>query len=105
MLRLAASARRPTMAIRRVGPPRPRLSARTPCASKRACREVFALCRFEELSHAEIARRLGISRNTVVSHMVTALAALEWEMGERERDSQKELADVSCWIAFRASRQ
>jgi RNA polymerase sigma factor (sigma-70 family) len=53
------------------------------------CREVFVLCRFEELSHAEIARRLGISRNTVVSHMVTALAALESEMGERERESQK----------------
>jgi DNA-directed RNA polymerase specialized sigma24 family protein len=75
----------------------------------RACRprgrEVFVLCRFEELSHAEIARRLGISRNTAVSHMVAALAALEWEMGERERDSQNKMADVSCWIAFRASRQ
>lgn len=44
------------------------------------CREVFVLCRFELLSHAEIGRRLGISRNTVVSHMVTALAALEREM-------------------------
>jgi DNA-directed RNA polymerase specialized sigma24 family protein len=44
---------------------------------------------FEELSHAEIVRRLGISRNTVVSHMVTALAAQEREIGERERESQK----------------
>ena len=69
------------------------------------CREVFVLCRFEELSYAEIARRLGISRNTVVSHMVTALAALEREMGERERELQKKQANVSCWIAFRASRQ
>lgn len=48
------------------------------------CREVFILCRFEELSHAEIARRLGISRNTVVSHMVSALAAIEREMGADE---------------------
>jgi RNA polymerase sigma factor (sigma-70 family) len=28
------------------------------------CREVFVLCRFDEFSHAEIASRLGISRNT-----------------------------------------
>jgi len=48
------------------------------------CREVFVLCRFEELSHAEIASRLGISRNTVVSHMVNALAAIEREMGSDE---------------------
>lgn len=47
-------------------------------------REVFMLCRFEELSHAEIARRLGIGRHTVVSHMVSALAAIEREMGREE---------------------
>lgn len=51
------------------------------------CREVFVLCRFEGLSHSEIVRRLGISRNTVVSHMVTALAALEREMGEEEGEA------------------
>ena len=44
------------------------------------CREVFLLCRFEGLSHAEIAERLNISRSTVVSHVVNALAALEREM-------------------------
>ena len=48
------------------------------------CREVFVLCRFEELSHAEIARRLDISRNTVVSHMMSALAAIEREMDREE---------------------
>lgn len=48
------------------------------------CREVFVLCRFEELSHAEIAERLGISRNTVVSHMVNALAAIEREVDPSE---------------------
>ena len=42
------------------------------------------LCRFEEFSHAEIARRLDISRNTVVSHMVSALAAIEREMDREE---------------------
>ena len=44
------------------------------------CREIFVLCRFEGLSHAEIAERLGISRSTVVSHVTNALAALEREM-------------------------
>ncbi len=48
------------------------------------CREVFVLCRFEEFSHAEIGRRLGTTRDTVVSHMVTALAAIERGMGRKE---------------------
>jgi RNA polymerase sigma-70 factor (ECF subfamily) len=44
------------------------------------CREVFTLVKFEGLSHGEVAERLGIARTTVVTHMVTALAALEREM-------------------------
>jgi RNA polymerase sigma-70 factor (ECF subfamily) len=44
------------------------------------CREVFLLCRFEGLSHADIAERLGIGLDTVVSHMVVAMAATEREM-------------------------
>lgn len=44
------------------------------------CREIFLLCRFESLSHADIAERLGISRNSVVSHMVNAMAKVEREM-------------------------
>jgi RNA polymerase sigma factor (sigma-70 family) len=45
------------------------------------CREVFILAKFEEMTYAEVAETLGISRNTVITHMVTALAALEREMG------------------------
>lgn len=44
------------------------------------CREVFVLAKFDGLSYAEIARRLGISRNTVITHMVAALKRLEREM-------------------------
>lgn len=49
------------------------------------CREVFVLCKFEGLAHVEIADRLGISRSTVVSHMVKALAAIEHEMDTTEK--------------------
>lgn len=44
------------------------------------CREVFVLGKFEGLTLPEIGQRLGISRNTVVTHMVNALAAIEREM-------------------------
>lgn len=37
------------------------------------CREVFVLRRFEDLSQAEIATRLGISRNMVEKHLRKAL--------------------------------
>lgn len=38
------------------------------------CREVFLLHKFEQMSYAEIADHLGISRNTVMVHMTRALA-------------------------------
>jgi len=40
-------------------------------------REVFRLSRIEGLSFAEIARRLGISRQTVHEHMMRALLAIQ----------------------------
>ena len=47
------------------------------------CREVFLLCRFEVLSHADAAERLGISRGAVVRHMVSAMMAVEGELNAR----------------------
>lgn len=41
------------------------------------CRTVFIMRKFEELSHAEIAERLGISRNMVEKHLRNALLALQ----------------------------
>ncbi len=41
------------------------------------CRNVFVLRKFEELSHAEIAERVGISRNMVEKHLRNALLALQ----------------------------
>lgn len=39
-------------------------------------RTVFALCRLESLSHAEVAARLGISHSSVEKHMVNAMKKL-----------------------------
>ena len=41
------------------------------------CRMVFVLRKFDELSHAEIAERLGISRNMVEKHLRNALQKLQ----------------------------
>lgn len=37
------------------------------------CREIFILRRYHDLSHKEIARRLGIAENTVNAQLVTAM--------------------------------
>lgn len=47
------------------------------------CREVLLLHRFEELSYAEIALRLGISRNTVMVHLTTAMRLLRQRLREK----------------------
>lgn len=41
------------------------------------CREVFVLIKFEGAGYADVALRLGISRNTVMAHMFKAMTALE----------------------------
>jgi RNA polymerase sigma factor (sigma-70 family) len=46
------------------------------------CREVFVLRRFENLHQAEIAGRLGISRNMVEKHMRRALLHFLQRLGE-----------------------
>ncbi len=66
------------------------------------CRAVFILAKFEERTYAEIAETLGISRNTVITHMVTALAAIEREMAPEEGD-EKNLAGPSLGLPRRPS--
>ncbi|HET8728198.1 MAG TPA: RNA polymerase sigma factor, partial [Alphaproteobacteria bacterium] len=51
-------------------------------------REVFLLHKFEGLSYAEIAARLGIAKNTVVVHMVRSLAHCKRRLDEHRRDSR-----------------
>ena len=45
------------------------------------CRRVFVMHKFEDLSHEEVARRVGISRSTVEKHMHTALKHLIARLG------------------------
>jgi RNA polymerase sigma-70 factor (ECF subfamily) len=44
------------------------------------CREVFELSRFQQLSYMEIARKLGITTNTVETQIVKALRLLRNEL-------------------------
>ena len=52
-------------------------------------REVLTLHKFEGLSYAEIAERLGISKNTVIVHMVRALAACRGHVNAYRRGLQE----------------
>ncbi|MCC6141415.1 MAG: sigma-70 family RNA polymerase sigma factor [Nitrospira sp.] len=45
------------------------------------CRQVFLLHKFMDLSHAEIAGRLGISKNMVEKHVMKALAYCRQRVG------------------------
>ncbi len=45
------------------------------------CRRVFMLHKFEGMSHAEIAAKVGISRSTVEKHMGTAIKHLLKRLG------------------------
>jgi RNA polymerase sigma-70 factor, ECF subfamily len=44
------------------------------------CREVFVLSRYEQLSHKEIAEKMGISINTVENHIAKALKILRRDL-------------------------
>ncbi|WP_241014648.1 sigma-70 family RNA polymerase sigma factor [Burkholderia sp. Ac-20379] len=44
------------------------------------CREAFVLHRFEGLGHAEIAERMGISRNMVEKHVIRAVLACRQQL-------------------------
>lgn len=46
------------------------------------CREVLILHKFEGLSYAEIAERLGIAKNTVMVHLAKAISTLRQRMRE-----------------------
>lgn len=52
------------------------------------CRDVFILNKFEDMSYHAIARKLGISRSTVVTSMVAALSALEVELKLKKKSEE-----------------
>ncbi len=48
------------------------------------CRNIFKMSRFEELSHAEIAQKLGISVQTVANQVTKALKVLRAQLDNQE---------------------
>ncbi len=52
------------------------------------CREVVRLHKFEGLSYVEISQKMGVSRNTVMVHMVKGLGALRRRLRDEDRDSR-----------------
>lgn len=54
----------------------------------RRWREVFLLSRVEGMTHAEIAKALGISKSTVEKHMVRALLALDDTLHNKDQEAQ-----------------
>jgi RNA polymerase sigma-70 factor (ECF subfamily) len=48
------------------------------------CREIFVLCRFEELKYAEIAARLNISVKTVEMQITIAMKKLRKELSDNQ---------------------
>ncbi|WP_407919384.1 sigma-70 family RNA polymerase sigma factor [Chitinasiproducens palmae] len=44
------------------------------------CREAFVLFKFDELTHAEIAARMGISRNMVEKHVIRGMLACRQQL-------------------------
>lgn len=51
-------------------------------------KEVFILHKFDGLSYAAIARKLGISKNTVIVHMVRSLTHCKARLKGYQQDSQ-----------------
>lgn len=47
------------------------------------CREVLLLHKYDGLSYAQIAERLGISRNTVMVHLANAMSGLRSRLREK----------------------
>jgi RNA polymerase sigma factor (sigma-70 family) len=57
------------------------------------CRNVLVLRHTEELSHAEIAERLGLARSSVEKHLARALRLLREELhGQRARENREDRA-------------
>jgi RNA polymerase sigma-70 factor (ECF subfamily) len=50
-------------------------------------REIFLMHKFEDLSYADIAARLGIAKNTVIVHMVRSLAHCRRVLAEHRAEN------------------
>ncbi|MGC4097091.1 MAG: sigma-70 family RNA polymerase sigma factor [Nitrospira sp.] len=56
------------------------------------CRQVFLLHKFMDLSHAEIAGRLGITKNMVEKHVIKAMAHCRMRVDDRSVVDSTELS-------------
>jgi RNA polymerase sigma-70 factor (ECF subfamily) len=68
------------------------------------CRRVFELRKFEDLSHQEVARRMGLSEKTVENHLTRALARITEMLAAQTTPGESDNAEPSHRRAEDADR-
>jgi RNA polymerase sigma factor (sigma-70 family) len=58
------------------------------------CRRTFELCKFEGLSHRDIAQRMGLSKKTIENHLTRALARIGEVLAAGQPSSESGMSEA-----------